>query len=148
MKELKELFVNLVSVDSPSGFEEPMMKKLISELKPITDKVWDTPRGNIIGVQKGSDPKAPKIALAAHMDQVGFIELSIDDKGFIRFRKIGDSVNRSIEGHQMRILTENGPVYGVAGIRPGHITSPQEANIVPPIEDLYIDIGANSKKEV
>ncbi|MHA2393302.1 MAG: M42 family metallopeptidase [Promethearchaeota archaeon] len=148
MEELKELFINLVAIDSPSGFEEPMMKKLLDELQPITDNVWDTPRGNIIGVQKGSDPKAPKIALAAHIDQIGFIVFSIDNKGFIRFRKIGGAVNRSIQGHQMKILTEKGPVYGVAGIKPGHITSPEEAKIVPPLEDLYIDIGANTKKEV
>ena len=73
-EELKELFINLVAIDSPSGFEEPMRKKLLDEFKPITDNVWVTPRGNIIGVQKGSDPKAPKIALVAHIDQIGFID--------------------------------------------------------------------------
>lgn len=148
MQKLKKLFYELVQVGSPSGFEEPMMRKLIEKIEPYTDKVYHTPRGNVIGVKRGTDHEAPKIALAAHMDQVGFIVFNIDKEGFIRFRKIGGAVNRSIQGHQVKLLTENGPVYGVVGIKPGHITKPSEANIVPPIEEMYIDIGANSREEV
>ncbi|MCW4048899.1 MAG: M20/M25/M40 family metallo-hydrolase [Candidatus Bathyarchaeota archaeon] len=148
MQSLKHLFFELLKVESPSGFEEPMMKKLVEELTPLCDEVYHTPRGNVIGIQKGSDPDSPKIALAAHMDQVGFIVFNIDPRGFIRFRKLGGSVSRSIQGHQVKLLTEKGPVIGVVGIKPGHITSPEEATKVPPINEMYIDIGAKNKEEV
>ncbi|RLI09248.1 M42 family peptidase [Candidatus Bathyarchaeota archaeon] len=147
MKELRELFLRLVGVGAPSGFEEPVMRVLKSELEPLVDEVHDTPRGNVVGVQRGSDPEAPSVALVAHMDQIGFIVTNIDGRGFIRFRKLGGPVTRAIQGQQMRLLTGRGPVVGVVGIKPGHITRPEEANRVPPIEEMYIDIGARSREE-
>lgn len=146
--EIKDLFFKLLSVTGISGFEEPMIQTLMEELDPLCDEVYQTPRGNVIGVQKGTDPDAPKVALAAHTDQVGFMVFSIDERGFIRFRKIGGAVTGSIQGHQMKLHGKDGPVYGVAGIKPGHMTKPSEANIIPPLKDLYIDIGANSREEV
>ncbi len=147
MQELKELFLKLQAVGSPSGFEEPMIRLLKEELEPLCDEVYDTLRGNVIGVQKGTDPDAPSVALVAHMDQVGFIVSNIDDRGFIRFRKLGGAVNRCIQGQQLALLTERGPIQGVVGIKPGHITPPEEANQVPPINEMYIDIGAQSREE-
>ncbi len=148
MQQVKDLLFKLLEVKSISGFEEPMMRALKEELMPLCDEVYDTPRGNVIGVQKGTDPTAPKIALAAHTDQVGFIVFNIDAKGFIRFKRVGGAVHRSIQGHQMELHGSKRLVYGVVGIKPGHITKPSEANIVPPIEKMYIDVGANSREEV
>jgi putative aminopeptidase FrvX len=148
VEEIKELLFKLLSINGISGFEESMIKTLIEMLEPLCDEVYQTPRGNVVGVQIGTDEDAPKIALAAHTDHVGFIVFSIDEKGFIRFRKIGGSVTGSIQGHQMKLHGSKGTVYGVAGIRPGHMTKPTEANIIPPIEQMYIDVGAESKDEV
>jgi endoglucanase len=145
--DLKEKFFKLVEVGSPFGYEEPMIAYFKSELEPLVDEAYDTPRGNVVGVQKGTDPEAPSVALAAHMDQVGFVVFNIDDRGFIRFRKVGGASNRAIQGQQMILLGDEGPVPGVVGIKPGHVTKPQEANAVPPIEEMYIDIGAWSKEE-
>lgn len=147
MESLKQLLFSLVEVGSPSGFEEPMMRRLVEELEPLCDEVYDTPRGNVVGVQRGTDPDAPGIALAAHTDQVGFVVFNVDERGFIWFRRVGGAVTRSIMGHQVRLLTEEGPIIGVVGIKPGHITKPEEASKVPPVEEMYIDIGANSREE-
>jgi endoglucanase len=148
LKEIRELFLKLVGVGSPSGFEEPMMITLMSELEPLVDKVYETSRGNVIGFRKGSNPDAPSIAIVAHMDQVGFVVSNIDERGFIRFRKLGWPATRAIQGQQMRLLTEKGPVVGVVGVKPVHIMKPEERSTIPPIEDMYIDIGAWSMDEV
>jgi putative aminopeptidase FrvX len=148
IQEIKQLFLKLLQVNGISGFEEPMIKTLKEELKPLCDEVYQTPRGNVIGIQRGTDPDAPKVALAAHTDQIGFIVFSIDERGFIHFRKIGGSVTGSIQGHQMKMHGKKGPVYGVAGIKPGHMTRASEANTIPPLEQLYIDVGAKSRDEV
>jgi putative aminopeptidase FrvX len=147
LESLKQLLFSLVEVGSPSGFEEPMMRRLVEELEPLCDEVYDTPRGNVVGVQRGTDPDAPGIALAAHTDQVGFVVFNVDERGFIWFRRVGGAVTRSIMGHQVRLLTDEGPIIGVVGIKPGHITKPEEASKVPPVEEMYIDIGANSREE-
>ena len=142
-----DLFYRLIEVQAPSGFEEPMMRAFIEEIKPFVDEVHGTPRGNVIAVQKGKNSKAPKVALVSHLDQIGFIVFNIDALGFIRFRKIGGSVTRGIQGQHLQILTEKGPVVGVVGIKPGHITTSAEANTIPQIEEMYIDIGAKSREE-
>jgi len=147
LQNLKQLLFSLVEVGSPSGFEEPMMRRLVEELKPLCDEVYDTPRGNVVGVQRGTDPEAPGVALAAHTDQVGFVVFNVDERGFIWFRRVGGAVTRSIQGHQVRLITEEGPIIGVVGVKPGHITKPEEAHKVPPIEEMYIDIGADDREE-
>ena len=147
LQEIKDLFFKLVEIHSVSGFEETMIKTLMDKLKPLCDEVYQTPRGNVIGVQFGTDPKAPNIALAAHTDQVGFIVFSIDERGFIRFRKIGGSVTGSIQGHLMKLHGKKGIVFGVVGIKPGHMTNPSKAHIIPPLDQMYIDIGAKSQEE-
>lgn len=144
---LKELLLRLVEIQAPSGFEEPMMRALKEELLPFVDQVYATTRGNIIGIQKGTDPEAPQIAIVAHMDQIGLTVFNIDPTGFVRFKKIGGLVSRALQGQQLRILTDKGPVYGVVGLKPGHVTTPAEANVIPLVEDMYIDVGARSREE-
>jgi endoglucanase len=146
--DLKKTFFKLVEIGSPYGFEEPMIAYFKSELQLLVDEAYDTTRGNVVGIQRGSDPAAPTVALAAHMDQVGFVVFNIDDRGFIWFRKIGGASNRAILGQQMILLGEKGRIPGVVGIKPGHITKPEEMNTVPPIEEMYIDIGAWNRDEV
>jgi endoglucanase len=148
IEDIKNIFFKLLTVHSVSGFEEIMIKTLMDELEPLCDKVYQTPRGNVIGVQNGTDSKAPKVALAAHMDHVGFIVFSIDERGFIRFRKVGGSVTGSIQGHQVKLYGKKGIVYGIVGLKPGHITRPSEAHVIPPLDQMYIDIGANNLEEV
>ena len=146
--EVKDIFLRLAEVDSPSGYEEPMIRHMVSELTPLCDEVRVTPRGNVVGVQRGTDEDAPKVAIEAHMDQVGFIVANVDDRGFIRFRRIGGALERALLGQHVRAVTGKGPVTGVVGLKPGHITSPEEARTVPPVNEMYIDVGAKSREEV
>jgi endoglucanase len=147
LKFLKKTFIELVAVDSPFGFEEPMIRHFKETLAPYVDQVTETSRGNVVGIQRGTDPEAPKIALVAHMDQVGFTVFNIDQRGFIRFRKVGGASNRAIQGQRVRLATIKGSVPGVVGIKPGHVTSVSEANTVPPVQEMYIDVGAWSREE-
>ncbi|MBQ04653.1 hypothetical protein CL673_08140 [Candidatus Bathyarchaeota archaeon] len=147
LKFLKKTFVELVGVDSPYGFEEPMIRHFKETIASYVDEVLETSRGNVFGIQHGKDDDAPTIALAAHMDQVGFVVFNINERGFIRFRKVGGASNRAIQGQQVRLVTEKGPVLGVIGVKPGHVTPPSETNIVPGIQEMYIDIGVWSREE-
>jgi putative aminopeptidase FrvX len=146
--EIKDIFLKLTEVDAPFGYEEPMMRHMLSELTPLCDEVHLTPRGNVVGVQRGTDDNAPTVAIEAHMDQVGFVVANIDDRGFIRFRKVGGALERTLMGQHVRARTEKGPVKGVVGLKPGHITTPEEARTVPPLMSMYIDVGARSAEEV
>jgi endoglucanase len=147
LQELKDVFLELSRIGSPSGFEEAMMQTLKVKLEPCVDQLTISPRGNVIGTKNGVDPQAPSIAIVAHMDQVGFIVSNIDREGTIRFRKLGGPVTRAIQGQHLRLLTENNGIIGVVGIKPGHITRPEEEKIVPDIEKMYIDIGTATRED-
>jgi len=146
--DLKQIFLKLADVGAPSGYEEPMMRHMLSELGPLVDEVHVTPRGNIVGVQRGTDEDAPSVALEAHMDQVGLVVANIDDRGFLRFRRLGGMLTRALLGQHFKVLSDKGPLKGVIGVKPGHVTTPEEAKTVPDIENMYIDVGAKSKEEV
>lgn len=147
LEKIRETFYELVDIGAPSGFEEPMIIYMKKALQPNVDEAWVTKRGNVIGVQEGVDPDAPKIALVAHMDQVGFVVFNIDDNGFINFRRAGGIAKRALQGQHVRLLTEKGPVKGVIGVKHGHTTKPEESNILPPYEEYYIDIGAYNRDD-
>ena len=145
---IRDIFFRLVEVGAPSGYEEPMMRHMLSELEPLVNEVHLTPRGNVVGVQRGTDNDAPSVAFTAHMDQVGLVVSNISDMGFIRFRLLGRTVTNALQGQPVRFITSEGPVRGIVGVKPGHITTRAEAMVVPSVEEMYIDMGARSREEV
>lgn len=146
--DIREIFFRLVEVGAPSGYEEPMMRALTTELEPLVDEIYTSPRGNIVGVQRGTNDDSPSVAFAAHMDQVGLVVSNISDRGFIRFRLLGRTVTNALQGQPMRLLTPRDPVRGIVGVKPGHITTRAEAMVVPSVEEMYIDIGVRSREKV
>jgi putative aminopeptidase FrvX len=48
----------------------------------------------------------------------------------------------------MIIMTPNGPVTGYTGFKSGHILSAEERTRMVPLQDMFIDIGAQSREEV
>ncbi|MCA9115019.1 MAG: M20/M25/M40 family metallo-hydrolase [Planctomycetaceae bacterium] len=152
--QLFNRLAELTSLAGPSGFEEPVLRAMRSELEPLCDSVEVDIRGNVCGQQNAAGSAASaeepplRIMLTAHADQIGFLITSILRKGFLRFTRIGGPTLMVLPGQQVQVLTEQGPLEGVIGVRPGHvIRSADEARQVPALEDLYIDIGAESAGE-
>ena len=72
-----------------SGSEEEIAKIIERELKDVADTIERDSMGNLIATKKGSK-KAPTVMLASHMDEIGLMVKYIDDKGYLRFSKIGE----------------------------------------------------------
>ena len=68
--------------------------------------------------------------------------------GFIKFIPLGGWFDQVLLGQRVIIQTNNGDVVGVIGARPPHLLSQEEREKVVKRKDMYIDIGASSKKEV
>lgn len=139
--ELEEI----INVPGISGYEEPIRKYLaekVSELG-LTSKVDRL--GNLIS-EIGSGEK--NVILMAHMDELGLIVSYIEDNGYARFRKINGIDDRVLAGRSMNVLTANGPLPGVIGIKPPHLMSDksEQARTIPS-EHLYLDLGTRSRQE-
>lgn len=128
-----ELLRKLSQCDAPSGCEARITKLIEEEIREFSNEIKTDALGNLIARKKGN---GKKIMFAAHCDEIGIIATYIDEKGFIRFSKVGDPDTKDIVGRCVRF--ENGTV--------GTIGSEKD-NDKRNIGGLYIDVGAQSLEE-
>ncbi len=100
--------------------------------------------GNAIAYKSlGKNP----LVLGAHMDEIGLMVKHIDDKGFIRFIKIGGIDDRTLINQQVTVRTTKGTLAGVIGSKPPHLLKDEERKAAVDAKSLFIDIGAADAKE-
>lgn len=146
-QELAALLAELVEIPGISGYEEPMIRWCADRFKDLADAVEVDVRGNVCATFPGTNAEAPTLMLAAHMDTLGMIIKSIDDKGFVRFAR--ETLPLAMCSRRVRIHGSNGPVLGVIGIRIGYGTSEREQLLKAVGADkLYIDVGCDTAEEV
>lgn len=144
MSTLAEL-EEIINIPGISGYEEPIRQYLADKitalgLTPQVDRL-----GNLI-TEIGSGEK--NVILMAHMDELGLIVSYVEDNGYVRFRKINGIDDRVLAGRSMNVLTANGPIPGVIGIKPPHLMSDksEQARTISS-EHLYLDLGTRSRQE-
>ncbi|NLW02308.1 MAG: M42 family metallopeptidase [Clostridiaceae bacterium] len=125
----------LVNAFGPSGRENRVAEAITHLIKDKVDEISSDAMGNLIAVKKGF---GKKIMLAAHMDEIGLIITTIDEKGFLRFGTVGGVLPLISLGQ--RVVFENG-LTGVVWYEES-IESIKDAKP----EKMYIDIGAKSRE--
>lgn len=136
---------DLLRARSPSGAEFEAQKVFDHYVKASADTYAKDALGNRIATL---NPKGdPVLMLAGHMDELGLIITYVNKDGFIYFDTIGGHDRIMIPGRRVIIQTENGPVKGVTGKRAIHLMDEGDRKKVPEIHEMWIDIGAGSKKE-
>lgn len=133
------LLEKLVQAVGVSGYEKVVRDMIKEEVKGYADEITTDAIGNLIVFKKGTGPHKKKIMAAAHMDEIGFQVIKIDEKGQIRVKPLGY--------HWIHIAYLNRVQFsnGVVGIL-SSVTDIQN------IKDndctkLYVDIGAMTKAE-
>ena len=129
-------------LNGTSGDEKIVRDFIISRLPDDCDYTVD-PLGNLIVNKKGEIEPKNKVALFAHMDEVGFIVTYISDDGFVNVANVGGIDNSALFGKK---LTINGQV-GVAGAKAIHQCSSDEAKKIPEITEVSVDFGFESREE-
>ena len=72
-----------------SGHEVPVRSYLREKLTPHVDEVVTDGLGGIFGVRHAEAENAPRVLVAAHMDEVGFMVSEIKADGTFRVVEIG-----------------------------------------------------------
>jgi len=139
-----EFLRDMLTNPSPTGYEKPVQQIWKRYAEKFSEVRIDS-HGNAIGVV--NRPGAPRLMLAGHCDEIGFMVKYIDDDGFIYFAAMGGFDESIIPGRRVRIHTKSGPVDGVIGKGPIHLMSSDDRNRPSKIKDLSIDIGATSKQD-
>ncbi|SDB81175.1 M42 family metallopeptidase [Shouchella lonarensis] len=143
-EQTKALFKTLTELPGPSGFEHDVRAFVRKEILKHTNEVMQDKLGGIFGVLRG-DPSGPKVMVAGHMDEVGFMVTKINEQGLVKFQTLGGWWSQVLLAQRVQIMTDNGPVIGVIGSTPPHLLQESQRSKPMPIEEMYIDVGADDK---
>jgi endoglucanase len=143
---LNENLEKLSNACGVTGNEAPVRELLAQLMKPYVDEITVDRLENVIAVKKGK-PGAPKIMLAAHMDEVGLMVKTITKEGFLQFSKIGGIDDRVLLAQRVAVYTKKGVYPGIVGSKPPHIQKEEERKKILTFDDLFIDIGAENRED-
>jgi endoglucanase len=147
-KELDiKLLEDLCNSFGPSGHEHEAQKIARDYGAKYADEVLYDRMGSVV-FRRGD--KGPKIMLAGHVDEIGFVITEIDKKGFLRFHQLGGWWDQTLLTQEVVIKPSRGKkkIIGVIGAPPPHVLGPEQRSKVVTKEKMFIDIGCSSAKEV
>lgn len=142
----RDLLERLSNVHGPTGFEGDVRAIVREELSPIADHLETDGVGSLIARLDG-DSERPRVMFAAHMDELGLMVRRITAEGFLKFVPLGGWLDQAIINQRWVVLTRNGPIPGVTGIKTVHVMSPEDRGKVFKKDDIFIDVGATSKQD-
>jgi endoglucanase len=144
MDQTLELLKELTNAHGVAGYEAEirgLVRRYLEELGQIEqDRI-----GSVVCRQGEA---GPRVMLAGHMDEIGFMINHITKEGFLKFLPLGGWWDQVLLGQRVFIKTHKGDLLGVIGAKPPHMLPPDDRKKVVERKDMYIDIGATTKEEV
>ena len=129
------------------GNERQVRAYMAEQMKDLAEVSFDN-LGSVIGKKVGN-PNGPKIMVAGHMDEVGFMVTSITDEGYVKFTPAGGWWSQVMLAQQMVITTNEGKeIRAVIGAKAPHILTAEERAKPVDMKNMYLDLGCETKDEV
>ncbi len=131
---------------SPTGFETPGQKLWLDYLKPYVDESFTDPYGSAAGI---INPKAPfKVVIEAHADEISWFVNYISSDGLIYLKRNGGVDHQIAPAKRVLIHGKKGLVKAVFGWPAIHTRIGSDKEPQPKVDNLFLDCGARTKKEV
>ncbi|MDG3142745.1 glutamyl aminopeptidase [Streptococcus suis] len=147
MTDLFHKIKEVTELKGTSGFEQPVRDYLREKITPLVDEVQTDGLGGIFGIRHHDDEKAPRIMVAGHMDEVGFMIKEIKADGTFRVVELGGWNPLVVSSQRFTLHTPDGRVYPViSGSVPPHFLR-GNANALPKTADIVFDAGFSGKEE-
>lgn len=143
-KETMEMFRNLTELQGAPGDERKVRTYMANALEKYADEVIYDNLGSVFGVKRG---EGPRVMVAGHMDEVGFMVTQITQNGMIRFQPLGGWWNQVLLAQRVQVMTAKGVIPGVIGSIPPHLLSDEVRNKPMDIKNMLIDIGADDRED-
>jgi endoglucanase len=135
-----ELLTRLCATPGIPGREERMRALVTDELRPLVDELHVDALGSVVGTRHGD---GPRVMIAAHMDEIGFIVTHIDDRGFLRLHPVGGFDARTLVAQRVLVHGFGGAILpGTVqpGAKPIHLLERDEIKPAK-LEELFVDVG-------
>ena len=142
---MDELLKELIVAPGAPGYEAGV-RALVEARLPEGIATTTDAMGNLVATLGEG---GPGVLFVAHMDEIGFVVSDVRDDGFLRLKPLGGVDPRTIFGRLVRIVTQEGELLGAVAVKPPHLMKEAVAEMkeVPPVTELYVDIGAASRAE-
>lgn len=142
-KDTMNMFQTLTELQGAPGNEKRVRNYMTGELKKYSDEIINDNLGSVFGVKKG---EGPRVMVAGHMDEVGFMVTQITENGMIRFQPLGGWWNQVMLAQRVQVMTKHGAIPGVIASTPPHLLTPEQRKKPMEIKEMLIDIGADDRK--
>jgi len=134
-----ELLKRLTEATGVPGYEGPIRRVIQDALAGHVDSVEVDLLGNVIAHKAG---KGPVVAVAGHMDEIGFLVSHIEEKsGFLRVQPLGGFDPVTLVAQRVVVHAAGGDLLGCIGRKPIHILTDEEKKKPVDMNDLFIDVG-------
>src|SRR5699024_1602782 len=143
-KETRSMFKTLTELPGAPGDEKRVRDFMKKQLKPHADEIIYDNLGSIFGVKHS---EGPRVMVAGHMDEVGFMVTQITKNGMIRFQPLGGWWNQVLLAQRVQIMTKKGIITGVIGSIPPHNLTEAQRKKPMEIKNMLIDIGADDRDD-
>ncbi|MFC7069208.1 M42 family metallopeptidase [Halobaculum lipolyticum] len=134
-----DLLRQLTETSGVPGYEDRVRDHVRAVFDDAVDEVHTDSMGNVIGTIEGSGDY--EVAVAAHMDEIGFMVKHVTDDGFLKVDALGGWDPRVLRAQRVRVHTQQGDLTGVIGSVPPHTLSKEDREKEDAVEDVVIDLG-------
>jgi endoglucanase len=146
MDQTQMLLKEITEAGGVPGYEgdvRTIMRRYLEDVAVVEqDKM-----GSFIGKHVGENDR-PRVMLAGHMDEIGFMVKMVTKEGQVKFLPLGGWWDQVLLGHRVVIKTSKQDVIGVLGAKPPHLLDAEERKKIVEKKDMYVDVGACSEEEV
>ena len=147
MSKSKEFLHSYINAYSPVAEEVEGQRIWVDYVKNYADEVDSDAYGTAWAIRRSDVDNPKKVVIEAHCDEIAWMITYIDNDGHIRVAKHGGSDAAIAPSKKVVIHTrKNGKIPGVFGFPAIHTRKGEEKASKP--EDIFIDAGLDSKKDV
>jgi putative aminopeptidase FrvX len=136
-----DLLQELTETSGAPGYEDRIREIVRRELGEVADEIRSDGMGNVVGTIEGSSSPDYEVAVAAHMDEIGFMVRHVTDDGFVQIDPLGGWDPRILRAERVTVHTDDGDLPGVIGSAPPHTLDEEDLDAEEEVHDVYIDLG-------
>lgn len=133
----------------PSGHEDLVIRAFAEAVRGLGCPVSVDALGNVTVPVRQAGDGYPTFAVAAHLDEIGFVVRDIDPAGWLYLNRIGGVDDRVVAGQRLQVCSDSGAlVEGHVGVKGAHVSTEAELATVVTVENAYVDLLLCSREEV
>lgn len=147
-KESIQFLKNYINNASPVGFESSGQKLWLNYVRSYVDSNFSDPYGTAVGVVNQDHPF--KVVIEAHADEISWFVNYITPEGLMYLKRNGGVDHQIAPSQRVIIHGKKGPVKAVFGWPAIHtrLGNTETKEQQPKVENLFLDCGARTKKDV